>query len=102
MAPGLFKKSGTQVKKFGIKYNIQVHQYIEDWLYRASMKEEVVQTTHSLLQLNQEIGWIVVLPKSELTPSQRFLSYRFDLSTGMVFPTETRFQKILLKANSLL
>jgi hypothetical protein len=51
-----------------------------------------------------ELGWIVNLPKSELTPSQRFefLSYRFDLSKGMVFPKETIFQNIILKANSLL
>jgi hypothetical protein len=94
-APRLFTKLGTQVKELGIKYGIQVHQYIDDWLNRASTKEDVVQTTYSLLQLIQKLGWIVNLPKSELTPSQRFefLSYRFDLSTGIVFPIETGFRR---------
>jgi hypothetical protein len=103
-APRLFTKLGTQVKKMGVKMGISVHQYLDDWLNRASSREEVIRTTNQLLLLTERLGWIVNREKSDLEPSQvfEFLAYRFDLAQGKVFPTEKRFQDIFLDVNSVL
>ena len=103
-APRLFTKLSTQVKRMAVCRGIRVHQYIDDWLNRASSRELVARTTQQLLSLIEELGWIVNREKSELVPSQvfEFLSYRYNLVVGKVFPTEKRFQNILLAIEPLL
>ena len=53
-------------------WGIRIHQYLNDWLIRASTKESCHQGTQSLLALCQELGWIVNIQKSELEPKQVF------------------------------
>jgi len=103
-APRLFTKVGAQLKKMGIRMGILLHQYIDDWLNRALSEADVGRKTQLLLQLIDELGWIVNLDKSDLIPTQvfEFLSYRFDLARGLVFPTEQRFQKLILQLSPLL
>ena len=50
-------------------------------------------TFPDLLDLCHELGWVVNLKKSELTPQQdfNFVGYRFDLLTGRVLPTQDRW-----------
>jgi ribonuclease HI len=103
-APRLFTKVATQVKKLGMKQGIRVHQYIDDWLNRAPSREEALRTSHALLTLVEQLGWIVNREKSDLIPSQNFefLSYSYNLATGKVSPTEKRFQDILLTISPVL
>ena len=103
-SPRLFTKIAAQLKKMGICMGIQVHQYIDDWLNRALSEKDVGRKTQSLLNLIEELGWTVNQEKSDLIPFQvfEFLSYRFDLARGLVFPTEKWFQKFLLLLSPLL
>ena len=103
-APRLFTKVAAQLKKMGLSLGIRLHQYIDDWLNRVWSKEEVSLKTQNLLRLIEELGWIVNLPKSDLEPTRvfEFLSYRFNLANGLVFPTEKRFQKLILELSPLL
>ena len=69
---------------------IRIHQYLDDWLLRAPCPETCLQHTRTLLDLCHELGWVVNMKKSELTPQQvfNFVGYRFDLLTGQVLPTQ--------------
>ena len=67
-------------------------------------KESCHQGTQSLLALCQELGWVVNLQKSELEPKQvfEFVGYQYDLSHGLVKPTQNRWESILQKVQSIL
>ena len=49
--------------------------------------------TQTLLALCRDLGWVVNMEKSELTPQQvfNFVGYRFDLLSGRVLPTQDRW-----------
>ena len=89
-APMEFTGVVKEVKLMAQARGIRIHQYLDDWLIRAPTKESCHQGTQSLLALYQELGWVVNLEKSELDPKQvfEFVGYRYDLSHGLVKPTE--------------
>ena len=72
---------------------IRIHQYLDDWLVRAPDQETCQLHTQTLLALCHELGWVVNMEKSELTPQQvfNFVGYRFDLLSGRVLPTQDRW-----------
>ena len=51
---------------------IRIHQYLDDWLLRAPCQATCLLHTQTLLALCQELGWVVNMKKSELTPQQVF------------------------------
>ena len=55
-----------------IHKGIRIHQYLDDWLVRAGSHQVCVQHTQELVQMCQELGWLVNLDKSELEPKQIF------------------------------
>ena len=104
-APLKFTKVVKEVKLMAQSRGIRIHQYLDDWLLRAPSQEICLQHTQTTLALCRELGWLVNMKKSELTPQQvfTFVGYRFDLLTGRVLPTQERWatlrQKLLfLKA----
>ena len=72
---------------------IRIHQYLDNWLVRAPDQETCQLHTQTLLALCHELGWVVNMEKSELTPQQvfHFVGYRFDLLSGRVLPTQDRW-----------
>ena len=60
---------------------------------RAPDQETCQLHTQTLLALCHELGWVVNMEKSELTPQQvfNFVGYRFDLLSGRVLPTQDRW-----------
>ena len=56
------------------------------------------------LGLCHRLGWVVNMAKSELVPQQvfNFVGYRFDLSQGLVQPTQERWMALSQKINNLL
>ena len=72
---------------------IRIHQYLDDRLVRAPCQETCRLHTQTLLALCRELGWVVNMGKSELTPQQvfNFVGYRFDLLSGRVLPTQDRW-----------
>ena len=93
-----------EVKLMAQSRGIRIHQYLDDWLIRAPTKESCHQGTQSLLSLFQELGWVVNLQKSELEPKQvfEFVGYQYDLSHGLVKPTQNRWESILQKVHSIM
>ena len=55
-----------------IHKGIRIHQYLDDWLVRATSHQACLQHTHNLVEICQKLGWLVNLDKSELDPKQIF------------------------------
>ena len=88
-----FTKVVKEVKLMAQALGIRIHQYLDDWLVRAPCQETCRLHTQTLLALCHELGWVVNMGKSELTPQQvfNFVGYRFDLLSGRVLPTQDRW-----------
>ena len=93
-----------EVKLVAFQKGIRIHQYLDDWLVRASTHHTCLQHTQALVTLCQELGWLVNKEKSELVPKQvfNFVGYQFDLKEGKVRPTEERWQALTHKIRSIL
>ena len=103
-APLEFTKVVKEVKLMAQSRGIRIQQYLDDWLVRAPCRETCKRHTQTLLDLCRRLGWIVNMAKSELCPQQvfNFVSYRFDLSQGLVKPTQERWSILSHKINLLL
>ena len=91
-APMEFTVVTKEVKLMALQKGIRIHQYLDDWLVRASTHDTCLQHTQTLITLFQDLGWLVNREKSELVPQQvfNFVGYQFDLKVGRVRPTEER------------
>ena len=93
-APLEFTVIAKEVKLMASHKGIRIHQYLDDWLVRATSHQTCLQHTQSLVKICQKLGWLVNLEKSELVPKQifDFVGYQFDLRAGRVRPTPDRWQ----------
>ena len=103
-APLEFTKVAKEVKLMAQARGIRIHQYLDDWLLRAPCPETCLLHTRTLLDLCHRLGWVVNMTKSELVPQQvfNFVGYRFDLSQGLVKPTQERWMTLSQKIIDLL
>ena len=103
-APMEFTVVAKEVKLMAIHKGIRIHQYLDDWLVRATSHQVCLQHTRILLNLCQDLGWMVNIEKSELVPKQvfDFVGYQFDLSVGRMRPTPDRWQSLQEKIQALL
>ena len=103
-APLEFTKVAKEVKLMAQARGIRIHQYLDDWLLRAPCPETCLLHTRTLLHLCHRLGWVVNMTKSELGPQQvfNFVGYRFDLSQGLVKPTQERWIVLSQKISDLL
>ena len=87
-----------------LQRGIRIHQYLDDWLVRATSHQICLQHTLTLVALCRELGWLVNKEKSELDPKQvfNFVGYQFDLREGKVRPTPERWQTLTDKILSIL
>ena len=95
-APLEFTVVAKEVQLLAIHKGIRIHQYLDDWLVRATSHRVCLQHTQDLVKICQELGWLVNLGKSELEPKQifDFVGYQFDLRAGQVRPTPDRWQRL--------
>ena len=95
-APLEFTVVAKDVKLMAMQKGIRVHQYLEDWLVRASSHRICLQHTQILMKMCQRLGWLVNVEKSELEPKQMFdfVGYQVDLRSGRVRPTPDRWQNL--------
>ena len=95
-APLEFTVIAKEVKLMAIQKGIRIHQYLDDWLVRARSHQACLQHTQILVEICQNLGWLVNLDKSELDPKQifDFVGYQFDLQAGRVRPTTDRWQNL--------
>ena len=91
-APMEFTVVAKEVKLMALQRGIRIHQYLDDWLVRATFHQTCLQHTQTLVALCRELGWLVNKEKSELEPKQvfNFIGYQFDLKKGRVRPTPER------------
>ena len=103
-APLEFTKVVKEVKLMAQSQGIRIYQYLDDWLLRAPCREICLRHTQTLLDLCRSLGWVVSMDKSELVPQQTFdfVGYHFDLSQGLVKPTQERWRSLCQKLNLLL
>ena len=97
-APMEFSVVAKEVKLMALQRGIRIHQYLDDWLVRATSHQTCLQHTQTLVAFCQELGWLVNKEKSELDPKQvfNFVGYQFDLREGKVRPCwQTLTDKIL-------
>ena len=61
---------GQRGQLVAFQKGIRIHQYLDDWLVRASNHHTCLQHTQTLVTLCQELGWLVNKEKSELVPNR--------------------------------
>ena len=95
-APLEFTVVAKEVKLMAIHKGIRIHQYLDDWLVRATSHQACLQHTQNLVEICQKKGWLVNLDKLELDPKQifDFVGYQFDFKAGRVRPTPDRWQSL--------
>ena len=103
-APLEFTVVAKEVKLMALRKGIRIHQYLDDWLVRATSHQTYLQHTQMLVSLCQDMGWVVNFEKSELEPKQvfDFVGYQFDLQEGKVRPTIDRWLYLKVKIRELL
>ena len=81
----------------------RIHKYLDDWLVKATSRRTCLQHTQTLVDLCQELDWIVNIDKSELEPKQAFdfLGYQFDLKEGEVNSNTGHWQTLNLEIQKL-
>ena len=69
-APQVFTQVMAPVSGFLHRLGVRMLRYVDDWLIMASSQEEACWARDKVLQLCQELGIVINLDKSSLTPSQ--------------------------------
>ena len=69
-----------EVKLMAQNEGIRIHQYLDNWLVRAT-SQTFLHYTQTLVALFHELGWIINMEKSELEPKQifHFVGYQYNL-----------------------
>ena len=95
-APWLFTKVVSEVKAMVHGRGIQLHQFLDDWLGKASSPEECHRQALVVLQLIRSLGWVDNVEKSDLVPRQvfDFLGIHFNLVDYTVSPTADNLAKL--------
>ena len=103
-APMEFTVVAKEVILMALQRGLRIHQYLDDWLVRASSHQICLHHTLTLVALCRELGWLVNKQKSELDPKQvlNFLGYQFDLREGKIRPTPEHWQTLTDKILSIL
>ena len=84
-APMEFTVVAKEVKLMAQK-GIRIHQYLDNWLVRASTHDTCLQHTQTLVTLCQELGWLVVtyighyISTLYITYIRHYISALFNLS----------------------
>ena len=63
-APMEFTVIAKEVKLMAIRKGIRIHQYLDDWLVRATSHRLCLEHTQSLVTVCQKLGWLVNMEKS--------------------------------------
>ena len=103
-APMEFTVLAKEVKLMAIHKGIRIHQYLDNWLVRASSHPICLQHTQTLVKMCQDLGWLVNTEKSELEPKQvfNFVGYQFNLRSDRVRPIPDQWQNLQEKIQALL
>ena len=95
-APRVFTKVVSEIGAVMRRQGACIFQYLDDWLLLHRDKQVLENQLHYLLNLTLNLGFIVNWEKSDLSPSRQFtyLGVRFDLISGLLFPSEDRLLRL--------
>ena len=98
-SPRIFTRIIKVIREYFQRQSITLHQYLDDWLTHAASYSVVQDNTRSIVEVTQQLGFLINFKKSELVPKKEFcfLGYLFKLDMGIVVPTEERWEKIQKK-----
>ena len=87
-APREFTKTLAPVIQLLRSQGIQVHAYLDDWIIRATSREQSLEHTQHIIQLLQSLGWTINWDRSMLQPSRilDFLGLNFNLEQALISP----------------
>jgi hypothetical protein len=80
-SPFVFTKVCRPILEHLRSQGIRISAYLDDWLLVAGSKELALQQSQRVVSLLQQLGWIVNLKKSVLTPTQQLEHLGFVLDT---------------------
>lgn len=81
LAPLVFTKVLRPVLKWARSKGIRIFAYLDDLLIAASSKEQAVKDTALVQDKLKELGFLVKLSKSQLTPTQRIQHLGFIIDS---------------------
>ena len=86
-----------------IHKSIRIHQYLDDWLVRATSVQTCLQHTQDLVKICQTIRLAGEFRNIRTGTKQVFdlVGYRFDLRAGRVRPTPDRWQNLQDMSNTV-
>ena len=96
IAPRIFTDVMLEVARVLRTCGVQVHMYLDDWLFKHQDPEALSLQITATLSLLQQLGLIVNLKKSDLTPNQvvEFVGVLYNLQEGRAYPPPKRVEKI--------
>jgi hypothetical protein len=103
-APHLFTRAVQPLVVWARSQGIQIHAYLDDWLIVAEDQEVLKAHVQKVLNKAQDLGWLINLEKSALTPSREFAFLGMQINTQMnsVRPVQKRIEKLTQLVKDLL
>lgn len=95
-APWLFTRLTSPITGFLHRRGIRYFSYLDDSLVANPLADMLSRQLAFVRRLLEQLGWIVNLPKSELTPSQnlKFIGGLFDTVKHRLYVPPDRWHKI--------
>lgn len=102
-SPRVFSRLVACVAATCHRFDLHFHFYLDDWLLRNPSREQLLDQSRLLLQLTNNLGFLVNWEKSQLVPSQRFryLGVEFESTSGLMFPPSDRVERIISLTTTL-
>ena len=103
-APRVFTKVVAVIAAHLRSRGIRLVVYLDDWFLINQSKSQLVLDRETVLNLLVELGFMINLKKSTLTPTQKivYIGAYFQLDLGIVSPTPERVTKLLSATKNMI
>lgn len=102
-SPRAFCKCLAPILAWCHSRGIRVLAYLDDWLGLNQDARSLRDQSRQLIQILQQLGWVISFPKSHLTPSQQFtyIGVTFDTVLNRMAPTPARADSLASMAHQM-
>jgi hypothetical protein len=103
-APRVFTRVVMAVAAYLRRRGIQIFMYLDDWLVLAKTEAEAREKTQVVIQVAQDLGFVINQKKSHLVPTQTplYLGAVLDLRNGIVVPSPERVATVIQTVSELM